>query len=87
MQQFQTGKVDRTQLDAKANAALSDSTISQASTQLAKLGAPTAFALTQKQVQGTTTIYLYKVTFPSMTLNEIFVLDADGKVGGIVFRQ
>jgi hypothetical protein len=87
LHQLQTGKVDRTQLDAKANAGLTDSMLSQASAKLGPLGDPTAFVLTQKLVQGTDTIYLYKVTFPSVTLNEVFVLDSDGKVTSIFFKQ
>ncbi|MGA7354845.1 MAG: hypothetical protein WBW76_05365, partial [Candidatus Cybelea sp.] len=86
LHQLQTGKVDRSQLDAKMNTALTDSIVAQVSTQLAPLGDPTAFALTQKLVQGTNTIYIYKVTFPSVTLNEIFALDSDGKVAGLLLK-
>jgi hypothetical protein len=86
LHQIQTGKVDRSQLDAKMNAALTDSTLSQVSAQIAPLGNPTAFTLTQKMVQGTNTIYLYKVTFASTTLNEIFVLDPDGKIAGLLLK-
>jgi hypothetical protein len=84
---IQTGKIDRTQLDAQANVALTDTMLSQASAQLAPLGDPTAFTLTQKLVQGTSTIYLYKVVFPSITLNEIFVLDPDGKIADILLKR
>jgi hypothetical protein len=84
---IQTGKIDRSQLDAQANVALTDTMLSQASAQLAPLGDPTAFTLTQKLVQGTSTIYLYKVVFPSITLNEIFVLDPDGKIADILLKR
>jgi hypothetical protein len=87
LHQIQTGKIDRSQLDAQANTALTDTMLVQASAQLAPLGDPTAFTLTQKLVQGTSTIYLYKVVFPSITLNEIFVVDPDGKIADILLKR
>jgi ABC-type transporter MlaC component len=43
--QIQTGKVDRSQLDDKMNAALTDSVLSSVSAKIAPLGDPSAFTL------------------------------------------
>jgi hypothetical protein len=87
LRQVQAGKIDRSQLDAAANALFTDALVSQASAQLAPLGNPTAFTLSQKAVQGTYTVYVYTVTFPTITLTESFVLDGDGKIAGLRFTK
>ena len=58
-----------------------------ASSQLGPLGKPTAFTLSQKMVQGNYSIYVYTVTFPTITLNEIIMLDPDGKIAGLRFTK
>jgi len=86
LHQIQIGKVDRSQLTDKMNAALTDATLSQVSSQIGSLGAPTSFTLTKKLTQGSLTIYIYTVAFPSLTISETFVLDQDGKIAGLLLR-
>jgi D-alanyl-D-alanine carboxypeptidase len=81
--QIQTGKVDRSQLDDKMNAALTDSIVAQVSAQIAPLGDPSAFTLSKKLTKGSVTGYVFAVTFPSVTIYETFALDPDGKIAGL----
>ena len=83
LRQLQTGKIDRSQLDDKMNAALTDSVLANVSAQIAPLGNPSAFTLTRKAAQGGVSIYVFKVQFASVTLNEILALDSDGKIAGL----
>jgi hypothetical protein len=80
------GKIDRSQLDAKMNAALTDATLTQVAAEIAPLGNPTSFALAAKTTIGTYTVYVYKVVFPTITLYESFALDPDGKIGGLLLK-
>jgi hypothetical protein len=83
---IQAGKIDRSQLDAKMNAVLTDTTLAQVSAQLAPLGDPTSFTFVNKSAQGSFTVYVYKVVFPAITLYESFALDSDGKIGGLYLK-
>ena len=83
LHQIQAGKVDRTQLTDKMNAALTDSTLANVSGQLAPLGEPTAFTLSSKMSKDAYTVYVFKVVWPSVTLSETFALDQSGKIAGL----
>jgi hypothetical protein len=82
--QIQTGKIDRSQLDDKMNAALTDSKLAQVSAQLSPLGNPSAFTLSKKMTQGSVNIYVFALQFPSLTFYETFAVDPDGKIAGIL---
>lgn len=83
LHEFQTGKVDRSQLDAKMNAAMTPDVLNQIQTKFAPLGDPQQFTFAGKQtVQDDNTAYVYRVTFKSGAFNEIFTLDKDSKVSG-----
>ncbi len=83
---IQAGKIDRSQLDAKMNAALTDSLLAQVSAQIAPLGDPTSFTLDNKSTANSYTVYVYKVVFPAITLFESFALDPDGKIAGLLLK-
>ena len=84
LHRLQTGDIDRSQLTAKMNEALTPDVIKQISAKFGPLGDPQTFApLGQQSVPGDMTAYVYRVTFKSTTLNEVFVLDKDGKVAGV----
>ena len=83
LHQIQTGRVDRSQLDDKMNAALTESLLANVSAQMAPLGNPSAFTLTRKASQGGISAYIFQVQFASVTLYEVFALDADGKIAGL----
>lgn len=83
LHQIQTGKVDRSQLTDKMNAALTDSTLASVSSQLAPLGDPTSFTLDSKASKDPYTVYVFKVVWPSVTLTETFAVDQTGKIAGL----
>jgi hypothetical protein len=82
--QIQIGTIDRSQLDAKMNAALTDATLAQVSAQIAPLGNPSVFTLSKKMTQGSVTAYVFVVEFPKVMLYETFALDPDGKIAGLL---
>jgi hypothetical protein len=82
--QIQIGTIDRSQLDAKMNAVLTDSTVAQVSAKIEALGNPSAFTLIKKMTQGSVTAYVFVVEFPTVTLYETFALDPDGKIAGLL---
>lgn len=87
LHQAQTGQFDRSQLDDKMNAALTDTVVKSLSSQLGPLGDPTAFTLTVFATQDGYNVYLYKVAFKTITINEQLVIDPrTGKVVGLLFR-
>lgn len=81
--QIQSGKIDRSQLDDKMNAALTDSMLANVSSQVAPLGNPTTFTLSRKATQNGLSVYVFALVFPSVTLYEAFALDPDGKIAGL----
>jgi hypothetical protein len=83
LHQIQTGKVDRTQLTDKMDAALTDSMLASVSAQLAPLGDPTSFTLSAKTTKDVYTVYVFKVQWPSVTLSETFAVDQTGKIAGL----
>ncbi len=83
LHQIQAGKIDRTQLTDKMNAAITDSTLASVSSQLAPLGDPTSFTLSSKTTKDVYTVYVFKVQWPSITLSETFTVDQSGKIAGL----
>jgi hypothetical protein len=86
LQEMQTGKVDRSTLDAKMNASLSDAQLSQIQGQLGPLGNPTGFTSQGKETQDGLTVYTYTVDFKAGSLTETYVVDSSGKVAGLWFN-
>jgi hypothetical protein len=86
LHQIQTGKIDRSQLTDQMNAALTDDKLKSVSAQLAPLGDPASFTLSQSITRGTVTIYVFTVQFASGTLSETFALDQNGKVAGLYLK-
>jgi hypothetical protein len=83
---LQIGDIDRSQLTATMNADLTPDVIKQISQKFGPLGDPQSFEpLGQQTVAGDETAYVYRVVFKTETVNEIFVLDKEGKVAGIQF--
>jgi hypothetical protein len=85
LHQLQTGKLDRTTLDTKMNAALTDDKLSTIKSDLGPLGDPVSFTPEGTQNQNGLTVYTYKVDFQQGTLNETYAVDSDGKVAGVWF--
>lgn len=83
LHQIQADKIDRTQLTDKLNAAITDSTLANVSSQLAPLGDPTSFTLSSKTNKGAYAVYVFKLQWPSVTLSETFTVDPSGKIAGL----
>jgi len=85
---LQSGHVDkaaRAQLDDQVNTLLTPSTISAVAAKFGPLGTPQSFTFVGKQATQGNMAYVYRVVFKSATLNEVFVLDKNGKISGIQF--
>lgn len=86
LEQAQKDKFDRSMFTQQANAALTDQLVATVAHQLGPLGVPQRFAYTGKQQRGLFTVYTYRVTWPSASLDELVGIDKAGKVGLIFFR-
>lgn len=81
---LQAGTIDRTQLDANANATIDDATIKRAHDAVVALGTPVTFEQQNVFVRDGITNYIYLVTFGGgQSLDFGFLLDAGGKVAGM----
>jgi hypothetical protein len=83
----QNGKIDRSQLDDKMNAALTDAKLAAVAAKLAPLGEPKSFTLERKADHSPYRVYVYKVAFAKITLLETFTLDAAGKIAGFFLTR
>lgn len=81
--QLQSGTLSASQLLPQAAKRLTASLLSQAKSQLGKLGAPVKFEQTDKYLLGTQTVYTYSVTFKQGAIGFVIALDAAGKVGSL----
>ena len=83
----QTGTIDRKQLDAAMNAALTDDLVKQTATRLGALGSPASFKYVRTFVSddGVSTA-IYRAAFSGGTLLWTFSLDKDGLIGGFYVR-
>ncbi|HEY9084520.1 MAG TPA: serine hydrolase domain-containing protein [Candidatus Tyrphobacter sp.] len=81
--QFLTGALDRTQLSATMNRAMTAQVIANAKMQFASLGTPVTWIFRGKTVAGGNTTYAYHVTFSTgVQLNVYMSVDAGGKISG-----
>jgi hypothetical protein len=84
---MQAGDVDRSQLDAGFNAALTDDLIKKTQAALTPLGEPAAFQFVKAQVVDNQIAYYYQLTSSSgNTFYWLFGLDPDGKISGFYLR-
>ena len=84
---MQNGKIDRSQLDDKMNAALTDAKLAAVSAKLAPLGEPKSFTLERKADHPPYRVYVYKVAFAKITLLETFTLDTGNKIAGFFLTR
>jgi hypothetical protein len=81
---LQAGKIDRSQLNAQANASIDDATIKRAHDAVAALGTPVTFEAENAITRDGVTLYVYLVTFGGgQSLSFGFALDPAGKVAGM----
>lgn len=83
LHRLQTGDIDRAQLSDKMNAALTPDMAKQAAAKFGPLGDPKSFTYSGQQAHGDDTAYMFRVTFASGAYDEVFVINAQGKVDGL----
>jgi hypothetical protein len=79
----QTATIDRTQLDDKMNAVLTDAAAKQFAAQIAPLGDATAFVFIAGRKFAGNTAYKFRVTFKTASFLWLFVLNDAGKISGL----
>jgi hypothetical protein len=83
LRRAQTNDYDRSQLEPQMSAAITPDGAKQAAASLTALGKPTAFTYVDMLTSGKNLkTYVYRVTFPSATLNWLFTVDDAGKIAG-----
>lgn len=79
--QFVSGNVDRSQLSAQMNRAMSQSVIETAKSQFSELGAPVRWVYRGSQAAANQTTYTYRVSFSTgVSMNVYMTVDDAGKV-------
>jgi hypothetical protein len=83
---FQTGQIDRSQLNAQMNAQLSDAMIAQEAATLRRFGDPSSFEFIRKYAVGGAMGYDFLLRFSAGRIVEMIAVGADGKIAGIDFQ-
>jgi hypothetical protein len=85
---IQAGKIDRSQLNASANEALTDAKVTAAQSAVGSLGTPVSFVQQRAGSQGSINYAIYLLTFQNgQKLSFLFAVDQQGKVAGLQFMQ
>jgi len=82
---FQTGQIDRSQLDATANAELTSTIIEQEAARLKQFGEPSSFQFIRTYTISGAIGYDFLLQFSAARIVEMIAFDADGKIAGIDF--
>jgi hypothetical protein len=83
---FQTGNIDRSQLDAEVNRELTDASIKKEEATLKPFGEPTGFEfIGSQQIKGADG-YVFLITFRAGRIAEAIAFDKQGKIAGIDFQ-
>lgn len=83
---FQTGSIDRSQLDARCNETTTAFFIQREKKLLQPLGSPTKFAFVSAEPVGGAMGYDFAVWLPRGRVIESIAFDGDGKIAGINFE-
>jgi hypothetical protein len=82
----QTGNIDRAQLDAAVNLAMTADSIKQGVVQLGPLGSPQSFTYVKTLLSANFSTAVYELTFPNGKLLWTFTLDHKGFIAGFYLR-
>lgn len=83
---FQTGEIDRSQLDAQVNAQLTDDMIRQETKTLTPLGDPTSFVFVRTYPVSGALEYDFLLQFKAARIIELISFDTGGKIAGLGFE-
>jgi CubicO group peptidase (beta-lactamase class C family) len=87
LRQIESGDVDRSRLTEKMSAALTPELLAGVKEQFAPIGMPQSVVFTGKRtLDDGETVYTYRATFATISLNIIMSLDAQGKIAGYLLR-
>jgi CubicO group peptidase (beta-lactamase class C family) len=82
LRRFQTGDIDRSQLNDTMNKALTEDLIDASKAQLGPLGTPETLVYRGSVASDGSTVYVYVATFSAGTFRIVMALDAAGKIAG-----
>lgn len=85
-QRFQTGNIDRSQLNAAVNSQLTESGIRDEGAKLRTFGKPTSFIFLRSYIVGGVFGYDFLIPFKKGRIVEMIAFDPDGRVAGIDFK-
>jgi hypothetical protein len=83
---FESGDIDRSQLNAETNAELTDANVRRESAVLKAFGAPTGFSFLRTYPIAGVIGYDFLWQFKSGRIVEMIAFDDDGKIAGIDFE-
>lgn len=83
---FQTGDIDRSQLDNQVNAQLTDDMIRQETKTLTPLGDPTSFLFVRTYPVSGALEYDFLLQFKAARIVELISFDTGGKIAGLGFE-
>jgi len=83
---FQSGNIDRSQLNDRVNLELTTDMIEREKHTLQNFGTPKKFNFLRRRKVSGTNAYDFLLTFPSGTILEAIAFDQSGKIAGIDFQ-
>jgi hypothetical protein len=83
---FQTGQIDRSQLNSQTNAQLTSAMIQQEAATLTRFGNPSSFQFIRAYSVSGAIGYDFLLQFSAGRIIEMIAFDADGKIAGIDFE-
>ena len=86
LQQAQSGQFDRSKFTPELDASLSDDAVKRISSQLKPLGQPATFDLESKTGIEDQTVYVYRVGFKTIAIEETVTIDRSGNIAGLTFK-
>lgn len=84
LNRFETGNIDRSQLDVKMNSLLTPQVVNEVKGQLGALDAPQQLVYLGKKTAAGSTIYTYRAVFSAVTFNLYVGVNAAGKISGFL---
>jgi CubicO group peptidase (beta-lactamase class C family) len=82
LNRFESGNIDRSQLDAGMNKLVTPQLIEQVKLQLGPLGAPQSLVFLGKTKAAGSTVYRYRADFSAMSFTILMEVDGSGKISG-----
>lgn len=85
VERFQSGEIDRSQLNESISAKLTPQELAAMKKELAPFGAPTGIGYGGARDEHSARVYRYVVVFPVGAIQEFISIDRAGKIDGVLF--